>query len=78
MSTPATIDALLLPGCTALGIRTPAHLSVAILTSRTLSSTERSVARAMNDARRAGDAVAAQRTSDAAVAVADGRLAVSL
>lgn len=73
-----TLDALLSPGCLALGIRSPAHLSIALLTSRTLSATERSIARAMHDARRLGDVAAAQRASDAAVAIADGRLAVSL
>lgn len=73
-----TLDETLTPGCTALGIRSPAHLSIALLTSRTLSATERSIARAMADARRSGDAGAAQRASDAAVAIADGRLAVSL
>ena len=73
-----TLDETLTPGCTALGIRSPAHLSIALLTSRTLSATERSIARAMADARRSGDVAAAQRASDAAVAVADGRMAVSL
>lgn len=72
------IDSLLTPGCLALGIRTPAHLSIAILTSRTLSATERSIARRMADARRSSDAVAARLASDAAVAIGDGRLAVSL
>lgn len=72
------IDSLLTPGCLALGIRTPAHLSIAIATSRTLSATERSIARRMADARRSGDAVAARLASDAAVAIGDGRLTVSL
>jgi hypothetical protein len=72
------IDDLLTPGCLALGIRTPAHLSIAILTSRTLSGTERSIARRMADARRSGDEAAARSASDAAVAIGDGRLAVSL
>lgn len=72
------IDSLLTPGCLALGIRTPAHLSIAILTSRTLSATERSIARRMADARRSGDATTARSASDAAVAIGDGRLAVSL
>ena len=72
------IDSLLTPGCLALGIRTPAHLSIAILTSRTLSATERSIARRMADARRSGDEAAARLASDAAVAIGDGRLAVSL
>jgi hypothetical protein len=72
------IESLLTPGCLALGIRTPAHLSIAILTSRTLSATERSIARRMADARRSGDATAARLASDAAVAIGDGRLAVSL
>ena len=72
------IDSLLTPGCLALGIRTPAHLSIAILTSRTLSATERSIARRMADARRSGDEAAARLASDAAVAIGDGRLTVSL
>jgi hypothetical protein len=72
------IESLLTPGCLALGIRTPAHLSIAILTSRTLSATERSIARRMADARRSGDATAARLASDAAVAIGDGRLTVAL
>jgi hypothetical protein len=72
------IDDLLTPGCLALGIRTPAHLSIAILTSRTLSGTERSIARRMADARRSGDEAAARSASDAAVAIGDGRLTVAL
>ena len=72
-----TIDDLLTPGCRALGISSPYMLSVAVLTSRKLSSTERSIARRMSDARRSGDAVAAQLASDAAVAIGDGALEVS-
>jgi hypothetical protein len=73
-----TIDDLLTPGCRALGISSPHMLSIAILTSRTLSATERSIARRMADARRSGDATAARLASDAAVAIGDGRLTVSL
>lgn len=72
------IDSLLIPGCLALGIRTPAHISIAIATSRTMSVMERLAARRMADARRSGDAVAAQAASDAAVAIGDGRLPVAL
>jgi hypothetical protein len=71
-----TLDLILTPGCRALGIHVPAHLSVAVLTSRTLSATERAIARRMADARRSGDAAAAQRASDAAVAIADGRVSL--
>jgi len=76
MST-ASLDETLTPGCRALGIHSPAHLSIALLTSRALSCTARSVVRAMHDARRLGDVAAAKRASDAAVAVADGLIEVA-
>lgn len=70
------IDTLLTPGCEALGIRTPAHLGIALLTSRTLSATERGVVRALYNARRDNDGAAARLASAAALAVADGSLTV--